>query len=67
MFSKFTMAAIFAVLSIIAIWLDGSYILFGILVTVSLFIYFQYLQGKVRFPKDSGSLPDEADDPENRS
>ena len=67
MFFKLTVGATLAVLSIIAIWLDDSYILFGIVVTVALFIYFQHLQGKVNFPKDSASSPDEEDDPENRS
>lgn len=63
---KLAVGATLATLSIIAIWLDGSYILFGVVVTVALFIYFQHLQGKVNFPKDKQPLPDDVDDPGNR-
>lgn len=67
MLIKIALFATFATLAVIAIWLDDSFFLFGVVIAIALFIYFLYLQGKVRFPKPEGSLPDDRADSENRS
>ncbi|MBT4907480.1 MAG: hypothetical protein HOK98_10045 [Rhodospirillaceae bacterium] len=59
MFTKISLSITFAVLALIAIWLDDSFILFGIVIAAALFLYFLYLQGKVSFGKEAGHGPDD--------
>jgi len=66
MIFKIALGATFTILALIAIWLDDSFILFGIVIAAALFLYFLYLQGKVSFPKKEAPLPDNSDTPEDR-
>lgn len=66
MIYKLALCVTFATLAVIAIWLDDSFILFGILIATALFVYFLYLQGKVSFPKKEVPLPENSDTPEDR-
>ncbi len=67
MLFKISLAATLLALAIIAIWLDDSFILLGIVIAAALFVYFLYLQGKVRFPESARQPPDDADEPDGRS
>jgi hypothetical protein len=62
MFFKIALGITFGAFALIAIWLDDSFILFGIVVATALFFYFLFLQGKVSFGKDAGHRTDEPDD-----
>jgi len=62
MFIKIALGVTFAFFALIAIWLDDSFILFGIVIAAALFLYFLYLQGKVSFGKDASQKPGEGND-----
>jgi hypothetical protein len=62
MFIKIALGVTFTFFAVIAIGLDDSFILFGILIAAALFLYFLHLQGKVSFGKDAGQRPDDDTD-----
>jgi hypothetical protein len=65
MFFKIALGVTFAFFALIAIRLDDSFILFGIVIAAALFLYFLYLQGKVSFGKETGHRPDDDTTPKD--
>ncbi|MDA0787796.1 MAG: hypothetical protein O3B37_16075 [Proteobacteria bacterium] len=63
MLLKIGLTATFAVLALIAIWLDDSFILFGIVIAVTFFLYLLRWQGKLGSTKEVHPLPDDSDTP----
>jgi hypothetical protein len=67
MILKIGLAATFLCLALIAIWLDDSFILLGMVIAVTFFLYLLCWQGKLGSTKDIHPLPDDVDDSDVRS
>jgi hypothetical protein len=66
MIFKIALGVTFATLALISIWLDDSFILLGMVIAVTFFLYLLRWQGKLGSTKEVHPLPDDVDDPVDR-
>lgn len=66
MIFKIALGVTFATLALISIWLDDSFILLGMVIAVTFFLYLLRWQGKLGSTKEVHPLPGDVDDPVDR-